>query len=335
MDGLGEALPRYLAILRGEAEPRFKELRKFKVDFEPAMEKEELFRIHGEALVAYKKGRQSKAKGSKNLLELKIAIANKMLEKCTLCERRCKAARTENKRGHCGVLDARISSEFLHYGEEPELVPSYTIFFSGCTFNCVYCQNYDISQNPGGGEHFATEILAELILRRAPTARNVNWVGGDPTSNLSYILETLRHVDSKLAQVWNSNMYLTTYSMELLDGVIDIYLTDFKYGNDACARCLSKVENYWEIVTRNHLLARAQAELIVRHLVLPNHVECCSKPVLKWIASNLKDVRVNVMSQYRPMYLAKEYPDISRTIKPSEFLEAREYALSLGLNLVE
>lgn len=335
MSGLGGALPRYLAILRGEAEPRFKELRKFKVDFEPAMDKGELFRIHDEALGVYTKGKKSKAKGSKNLLELKIKIAEKMLENCTLCERRCNAARTKNKMGHCGVLDAKISSEFLHYGEEPELVPSYTIFFSGCTFNCVYCQNYDISQNPRGGEHFTPEVVGELILRKAPIARNVNWVGGDPTSNLKYILETLRHVDSKLAQVWNSNMYLTTESMKLLDGVIDIYLTDFKYGNDACARRLSKVENYWEITKRNHLLAGAQSEVIIRHLVLPNHAECCCRPVLKWIAGNMKNVRVNVMSQYRPMYLAMEYPDIFRPLKPSEFLEAREYALSLGLNLVE
>jgi putative pyruvate formate lyase activating enzyme len=178
-------------------------------------------------------------------------------------------------------------------------------------------------------------VVANLISKKESAARNVNWVGGDPTSNLKFILEVLTSSETNLPQVWNSNMYLTEETMKILDGVIDVYLTDFKYGNDGCGQRLSKVERYWEITTRNHLLACEQAELIIRHLVLPNHVECCSKPILDWIAENLKNVRINVMAQYRPWHQASEYPEISKSLNPSEFLEARNYAYSLGLDLVE
>ena len=91
-------------------------------------------------------------------------------------------------------------------------------------------------------------------------------------------------------------MYLSEESMALLEGVVDVYLTDFKYGNDACASRLSNAPDYLRIVARNHLLGRAHAEMMIRHLVLPGHVECCTRPVLTWIASTLKEVKVNVMA---------------------------------------
>jgi len=330
-----QALAGYNAILRGDSEPSFKRVRGFGASFRKDAGLEELFALHGKAMARFRGGGKSRALGGGSLLGLKAAIASKIMDGCALCEWRCGTARSKGQRGRCGVLDARVASEFLHMGEEPELVPSHTVFFSGCTFECAYCQNHDISQNPGAGESISPEDMACLILRRAPTARNVNWVGGDPTSNLLFILETLAHVDARLPQVWNSNMYLTPESMALLDGVVDLYLTDFKYGNDACARRLSKAERYWEVTTRNHLLAAEQADMIIRHLVLPGHVECCSKPVLSWIAGNMEGARVNVMDQYRPQYLASEYPEINRPLRPEEYLEAREHARALGLDLVD
>lgn len=258
----------------------------------------------------------------------------------------CGANRASGQPGHCGVLDPRISSEFIHMGEEPELVPSYTIFFAGCTFDCVYCQNHDISTNPRSGVAIPPDKLSRMIeamaASSAPVARpmhganraaNVNWVGGDPTSNVHYILQTMNECEANLPQVWNSNMYLTEMTMNLLKGVVDVYLTDFKYGNDACAKRLSKVDDYTNVVQRNHLLAKTDAEMIVRHLVLPNHIECCTRPVLSWIAENLEGVKVNVMGQYRPCHDAMEYEDISRALKPSEYKSALEIAQDLKLDL--
>jgi putative pyruvate formate lyase activating enzyme len=223
----------------------------------------------------------------------------------------------------------------VHWGEEPELVPSHTIFFSGCTFNCVFCQNWDISQNPKQGDSFSPKKVAKLMERRSMSTRNTNWVGGDPTSNLPFILETLTYSNVNIPQIWNSNMYLTEKTMELLEGIVDVYLTDFKYGNNDCAKRLSKIDNYWDIVSRNHKIAQGQCEMIIRHLVLPNHFECCTRPVLEWISKNLKDVRVNVMDQYRPEYNAFEHDELTRKLKSEEFERARKLADDLGLSLTD
>ncbi|KYK26383.1 MAG: hypothetical protein AYK23_03045 [Candidatus Proteinoplasmatales archaeon SG8-5] len=350
MEEIEVALPDYISVLRKERQPRFKALKAYSVDFDPTQSFDVLMEVHDKVLSRFKDGEPARRtsggsekhavatlnKSGQTLLDLKLALAGKMLDSCRLCERRCGVDRTNGQKGRCGVLEPRISSEFLHFGEEPELVPSYTIFFSGCTFECVFCQNCDISQYPSRGEYFAPKVVADLIARKEPSARNVNWVGGDPTSNLEFILEVLSISATNLPQVWNSNMYLTEETMKLLDCVIDLYLTDFKYGNSNCGERLSKVKDYWEVITRNHMMAREQAEVIIRHLVLPHHVDCCSKPALDWISQNLGNgVRVNVMAQYRPMYQASDYPEISKSLKTAEFLEARNYAFSLGLNLVE
>ncbi len=120
--------------------------------------------------------------------------------------------------------------------------------------------------------------------------------------------------------------------MKLLNGVVDVYLADFKYGSDECAWRLSKAKNFFEVVSRNHLLGRDYAELLIRHLVLPNHVECCSKPVIEWIAENLgNDVRLNIMAQYRPEFEAFKEKDIQRGVTAEEMRRAFEIADENGL----
>ncbi|MBM3309431.1 MAG: radical SAM protein [Candidatus Altiarchaeales archaeon] len=267
-------------------------------------------------------------------LSQKAVKARKVLEACMLCEHKCGVDRIKGERGFCRVLEPRIHSEFIHLGEETELVPSYTIFFAGCNFKCVFCQNWDISQNPDNGVELRPQMVARLV--QSQHARNVNWVGGDPTPNLSFILEVLTHLEKNIPQVWNSNMYLTEESMKLLDGVIDVYLTDFKYGNDKCARRLSKIDNYLKVIQRNHILAGRQCEMIVRHLMLPGHYECCTKPVLEWLSSNFgSKVRVNLMDQYRPAYQAFKYEEINSLLPRGEHVKAKDYAVDLGLNLTD
>ncbi|MEM4347112.1 MAG: radical SAM protein [Candidatus Altiarchaeota archaeon] len=272
-------------------------------------------------------------------LDEKIEKAEKIIEDCELCERKCKINRFRKEKGYCKVLEAKIASEFLHFGEEQELIPSYTIFFSGCNFSCIFCQNWDISQFPDSGATIKEEIIARMIAKRAMEgAKNVNWVGGEPTPNLAYILRVLKilkNLNSNIAQIWNSNMYLSLEAMSLLDGIIDIYLTDFKYGNDSCAKKLSNVKNYTAIVKRNHLIAEKQGEVIVRHLVLPGHIECCTKPILEWLSKNMKNFRLNLMDQYRPEYKAFSIKEISRKLSFEEFNEALEIAKELNLKIYE
>lgn len=259
-----------------------------------------------------------------------IEQCKKIVKSCTLCERHCGVDRLKGELGVCGVGEAKISSEFLHHGEERELVPSHTVFFSGCNFKCIYCQNWDISQNPEAGVKFPPEALADAVKGRfSQGSKNLNLVGGEPTPNLLYILQVLKHLNISISIVWNSNMYMTKSTISMLNRFVDLYLTDFKYGNNACGLRLSKVENYFDVVSRNHRLI--DGDIIVRHLVLPNHVECCSKPILKWIAKNLgTDTHVNVMAQYRPCYHADEYDEISAPLNRDEYVQALEYARNLG-----
>jgi putative pyruvate formate lyase activating enzyme len=340
-DDMRANLPDYFDIQEGRKHARYLVARSIGVHIDRKATLKELWAVHETGLDEYRKRDLSEKPTpvKDNLLGLKVLIADRILEECQLCERRCRVDRKNGRTGVCGVTDEpRISSEFLHMGEEPELVPSHTIFFSGCTFKCVYCQNWDISQEPASGDWLAPKEVADIIDRRR--GRNVNWVGGDPTSNLPFILEVLRRLDLNIAQVWNSNMYLTEEAMRLLDGTMDIYLADFKYGNDDCAERLSGVKKYFKVVARNHLEANRQCEMIIRHLVLPGHFDCCLKPVLDWISKNLdnRKVRVNIMDQYRPEYLVgkdpKGYPDIGSKLSPNEWLKAYHYGKKLGLNLV-
>jgi putative pyruvate formate lyase activating enzyme len=267
-----------------------------------------------------------------SLLDLKVELADRVGAKCELCERRCRADRASGKAGTCGVVEPRVSSSFLHHGEEYELVPSHTIFFAGCNLECQFCQNHDISRRPRSGRVISPERCADMIMSEQWSSRNVNWVGGDPIPNVPFILRVLRVIDTERPrpQVFNSNMFMTEETLRLLDGVVDVYLTDFKYGNDGCAERLSRVKGYFDVVSRNHALAARQAELIVRHLVLPGHVDCCSIPVMDWLRENLGPVRVNVMDQYRPVYRAHEHLDIDRRLTTGEFLRAYRHAEGLG-----
>jgi putative pyruvate formate lyase activating enzyme len=269
-------------------------------------------------------------------LDLKIKIADRILECCGLCEKNCKIDR-RFETGSCQVSKPRIASEFLHMGEERPLVPSHTIFFSGCNFKCCYCQNWDISQHPDHGMVLEPDKLAKVIdLRRKQGSMNVNFVGGEPTPNLPYIIRTMKNSHENIPVVWNSNLYLSEHAMKLLDGFADLYLTDFKYGNNECAEDLSGISNYSEVVRRNHKMAFDAGDMIIRHLIIPNHVECCSKPLIKWIYDNLGlEVVLNIMPQYRPVYNAPKHEYISVLPSPDEIREVKSFAEGLGfVNLI-
>lgn len=340
-----ERLSHYLGVLRGEKPARYRVARRMPVDYDEKAPLEELLDVHRSYSRDFEKVyAESVEKGlekslpSKSYLDLKIEIAKRMLRSCFFCEWRCMVNREEGKRGVCGLgKEARVASAFLHVGEEAPLVPSGTIFFTGCSFKCVYCQNWDISTRVDNGEKVTPQELAgiatALYLRGA---RNINYVGGNPDQQLHVILESLRYMDVNVPLLWNTNMYMSQEALSLLLDVVDIWLPDFKYGNDDCARRLSGVPRYFEVVSRNHkVVCDAGSDIIIRHLVLPSHVECCTKPVLKWISENCPRALVNVMDQYRPEHLVarfpQRWPEIARRPTASEIREAYEYADRLGL----
>jgi putative pyruvate formate lyase activating enzyme len=320
----------YFDILEENRTAKFLQCKDVPVVFNIKDTDENLWKIHDDTINNLK---LSDVKPTQSLLDLKIELAKRIFENCHFCERKCGIDRNK-KAGNCGVKKPGISSEFLHIGEERVLVPSHTIFFSGCTFHCVFCQNWDISQ-VNSGVYFNPDNIVNIIHKRNQQgSRNVNWVGGDPTPNLNYILNVLKKLDENIPQVWNSNMYCSVETMKLLNGVVDLYLTDFKYGNDKCAKRLSFVDNYFEIVKRNHKIAHEPAGMIIRHLVMPNHVNCCSKLIMKYISENLPNACVNIMAQYRPEYHAYDFDDISKRVSMNEVLDVKEYATGLKIHTI-
>jgi putative pyruvate formate lyase activating enzyme len=245
----------------------------------------------------------------------------------------------KDQKGFCRVgKEAVVSTSFLHMGEESVLVPSGTVFFAGCNFGpCVFCQNYDLSGDPNNGQVVMPVRLAEIASElKLQGAYNINWVGGSPTPNLHSILESLKYLDADVSQVWNSNFYMSRESIELLLDLIDFWLPDMKWYDDRCALKYSRVENYWRVVSRNHKTAhdRGGGEMIVRHLVMPGHIDCCTKPILEWISKNIPRALVNIMGQYHPCYLVcsrKEYAEVNRRPSRNEMEQAYDYADELGL----
>jgi len=328
-------LKRYIEIVNNRAFARFFLLKSLEVEIPKDANLDELLRLHDELIKEVRKNESKKLKFYKtNLLTLKKIIANEIVKECQFCEWKCKVDRSKEQKGFCRVgNEIRISSEFIHMGEESFITPSHTIFFWSCNMQCIFCQNYTISYRIENGESIKPETLAKIIeRRRRGGCRNVNLVGGEPTPYLHKIFEIFEYVNKNVPIVWNSNMYMSEISMKLLDGFVDVYLTDFKFGPRKCSEELTKVKNYWSVVTRNHLIASKQAEVVVRHLILPNHVECCTFPILEWISKNLgRNCIVNIMDQYYPCFKAIENEKINRRITREEYRKALEKAKELGL----
>lgn len=338
------SLRRYFGILKGKYVPYFQISKLVGVNFSEDDPIEKLWHIHNNAVKKLYSMVKRIDNGEislkeldtpkKSLLDLKIHIAKRIIQSCHFCERRCGVNRLKGQLGYCECgPEIEVSSIFHHYGEEPELVPSGTIFTCGCTLSCIHCQNWEIARHYEKGETFDPYSLALQVERLwEGGCRNANLVGGEPTPWLYHWLETFKHVRVNIPVVWNSNSYYSTEAAKLLAGFIDIYLLDFKYGNNRCAEKISDAPRYWEVCTRNHLEASKYGELIIRVLVLPEHNRCCTYPILKWIAENLGPyTRVNVMFQYRPEYRAYEIKELRRRLTEEEIREAIEIAEKVGL----
>lgn len=272
--------------------------------------------------------------GQVSLLDVKAELARRMLKDCRFCERQCRVDRTRGETGFCGAgVQSRFFFEQTLWGEELPVIPSHEIFFCGCNLRCKYCYSWESVLDPSRGTPVTASDLAGLIdRRRLEGAANVNLIGGEPTVHLAAILEALKLTTTPAAVVWNSNFLMSAETMKLLDGVVDLFLGDFRFGSDECAERLGGVSRYVEAAKRNFLLAAGSADLIIRHLVVPGHVECCLRPVAEWVAANLPEAPFNLMFQYTPFFEALTDPRLSRQLTPDEEHRAAEIVSSLGLN---
>jgi putative pyruvate formate lyase activating enzyme len=333
------SLARYFDVVQDEKPAKFIIAKKIAAEYSEHDSTKELWQKHA-VLIDEMQTIESKIdRGQENphdlplpqtsFLDLKIELANRILRHCHLCTRQCGVDRIEGELGYCKCgAEIAVSSIFEHMGEEPELVPSGTIFTMGCTMQCKHCQNWTISQWMEIGETYNPERLAKEVEKlRNNGCRNANLVGGEPTPWLKQWLATFRNVNVNIPVVWNSNSYYGPEAAQLLAGFADIYLLDFKYGPMECAARTSDAPDYWTVSTRNHQEAKRHGEIIVRILVLPNHLECCTKPIIDWIAQNLgTQTRVNLMFQYRPEWRAHEIPGMQRRLSKNEMEKAIQLA---------
>ncbi|MEM2926449.1 MAG: radical SAM protein [Candidatus Bathyarchaeia archaeon] len=340
---LRRALGRYFDVFQDKKWAKFMIAKRIEAPFNGSEDLEDLWSLHEEATAKYfeteelldsgRLGLEDLPKPRRSYLDLKAEIAHRILQSCHFCERRCMVNRQRDELGFCQCgATFLLSSAFHHLGEEPELVPSGTIFSIGCNLTCIHCQNWTISQRFEAGDSLTSRKLAQLIesLRKSG-ARNINMVGGSPTPWLHAWIEAFRYVETNVPTVWNSNSYYSPETARLLTGFIDVYLLDYKYGSNLCAEAISSAPGYVEACQRNHLLALKSGELIIRILLLPEHLDCCAKPIIEWIAKNLGPwVRVNIMDQYRPHWRAYERAELRRPLRAEEYSEALSFARSLG-----
>ena len=253
-----------------------------------------------------------------------------------------------------------------------------TIFFTSCNMRCAFCQNGDISTDKDNGTVVDAQTLATMAwLLRLEGCHNINWVGGDPSIHLHTIIEAIALLGGDFAtpdraalakalapkadhafmslpsgeaasyggafnapMLWNSNFFMSAEAMKLLRLVTDVWLPDFKFGPGRCAVTLSRTPRYWETVTANLALIHSWGEdLTIRHLVMPGHVDCCTRPVLEWIAEHMPGAPVNVMDQYRPDTFCDplnpkydpRHAQMARRPSGAEIRQAYKIAADLGL----
>lgn len=277
-------------------------------------------------------------------------MLKRWLKACVLCPRACKVNRLEDERGHCRAgVRAPVNIAQLHHGEEPPISGSRgsgTIFFAGCTMACRFCQNFSISQEGWGQEMDAGDLAAVFLELQMAGAHNINLV--TPTPHLVVILEALalgRENGLHLPVVYNTSGYERAATIRRLAGLIEIYMPDFKYSDNAAAARLSDAPNYVEHCTAAHAEMFAQVGpleldddevavrgVLVRHLVLPENLS--GTP---WVLQTLRElggpeVCVSLMAQYTPMYKAAHTPGIERGLMAHEYQEAQEALLKAGIS---
>ena len=271
-----------------------------------------------------------------------------MNKECNLCPHKCGIDRTKVK-GRCKAGSIEIGGVSIHKFEEPcisgEENGSGTVFFSKCNLNCVFCQNYEIS-NLGNGKEISVDELSDIFIKQQENkAENINLVS--PTIYADKIVEAVKSAKSKgliLPVIYNTNGYENVETLQMLEGTIDVYLPDLKYYYNDIALKYSKVPKYFQIAAQaikemyrqvgkpvfneNGIITKG---LIIRHLVLPNNLEN-TKQVLKWIKENIDNkVYVSIMTQYFPTYKAKEYEEINRKLTKDEYEEIENYVYELGV----
>ena len=289
--------------------------------------------------------------GSEQLRERASAL-RELMRACRLCPRDCGVDRLSGELGACGAgADAIVSSYGPHLGEEAPLVGRHgsgTIFLTHCNLKCIFCQNYDISHLGRGRAMTLDEVARMMLELQESGCHNINWV--TPTHQVPALVESTRIALGQglhLPIVYNCGGYESVDVLRLLDGIVDIYMPDAKYGDNSAGEQLSGVADYWdrcrEALAEMHRQVGdlqigtdgiATRGLLVRHLVLPADMAKTAM-VMRFLASLSPDTYVNVMAQYRAEHRAREVAAIARPITTAEFRRAVQEAMEAGLHRLD
>lgn len=277
-----------------------------------------------------------------------MKIMNKY-ENCLLCPRKCRINRAIGQTGVCGVsAEIRVARAALHYWEEPCISGkkgSGAVFFSGCSLHCVFCQNREISDGKAG-KVISKERLSDIFIELAGKgANNINLVTpGQYIPDIVWAVNDARSRGMKLPIVYNTSGYENVTELKLLDGIVDVYLPDFKYMDSALSAKYSRAKDYPSVakqaisemvrqqpgVVIDDATGLIQKGVIVRQLLLPGHVND-AKAILKYLHDTYQDsIYISMMSQFTPIEL-KDYPEINRTVTRREYERLIDYAIKIGI----
>ncbi len=259
------------------------------------------------------------------------------LADCHLCAHRCGVNRLTGELGLCHAgAETRLFSAQVEVTDEVELIPTFAVALSGCDLRCSFCITGATSWNPRAGETLDPLRLAAQA-RDALTngARSIMILGGEPTIHLPAVLRIIATLPEDVKLLWKTNGHATSEARELLDGLFDCWVVDYKFGNDICASRLARVPCYTAVLRENLTWAYHHSDLIVRHLLMPGHGECCWQPVAEWLGEYLPGVKVNLRSGFWPAWQAHKHAELKGTTTDSECRRAKETARAMGLNLVD
>lgn len=253
---------------------------------------------------------------------------------CELCEHRCAVNRLGKRAGRCHA-DAvpRVFQYGVEYGEERELLPCQVVYLSGCDLRCAFCISGRESFDSAIGRPLTDQLFKQIVrTAREAGARTLQFSGGEPSIHAPALLPLIE--GSPLPVVWKTALHETIETLELLLPHVAAFVADLKFGNDGCALRLAQVPRYVATAQRNLRFLAQRSRLIVRHLVLPNHINCCARPLLKWLAEQCPAIPLSLRDGYVPAWRASSHHDIAAPMSLAAMSEVKQLARSLNLNLI-
>jgi putative pyruvate formate lyase activating enzyme len=266
----------------------------------------------------------------------RIPEAHAHLAHCTLCAHNCGVDRLAGPAGFCHApAIPRVFLNQIEVSNEAILGPVHAIGFSGCDLRCDFCISGEPSWNPRLGVPFNASELAQRSRHHLERgARYVMLLGGEPTIHLPAALELVSAMPDEALLIWKTNAHASAQARDWLDGLFDLWVADFKFGNDACAERLSRIPRYRARIEENLRWAASHSQLMIRHLLMPGHLDCCWKPVAQWIAREIPETPVSLMTGFWPGWQSHRHPEFSKLNTSTDTRRAQDFAAELGLTLV-